>query len=72
MFGSYYFESHFYSHKTRVPRNDDGGEMLPTILIFNHLGYLSGEWGFQLLTNEEFVIASLYVFLNCQEVLPYI
>ena len=56
IFGSHYFESHVYSHRTRVPRNDDGGEVLPHLSIFNHPDHRSGEWGRRFLTDKEFVM----------------
>ena len=42
-FCSHYFEPHVHSRITRLPRNDDRGELLlPSILIFNYPGRPSG------------------------------
>ena len=43
-FCSYYFEPHVQSRRTRVGRNDDGGEssIEPTLLVFNQSGRAIG------------------------------
>ncbi|XP_038687502.1 uncharacterized protein LOC119986883 [Tripterygium wilfordii] len=74
-FASYYFEPHVTSRRTRVPRNDEGGTFnpeFPTISIFNQPGRLVGEAGRHYLTDKEYDAATLYMFLNCDIVQPFI
>ncbi|XP_038687458.1 uncharacterized protein LOC119986835 [Tripterygium wilfordii] len=75
MFGSYYFEPNVISRRSRVPRNEDWGtfnQEYPRISIFNQPGRLVGPAGRRYLTDREYSAATLYLFLNCDIVQPFI
>jgi len=69
-FCSYYFEEHVQSSRTRVGRNDDGGEssLEPTLSIFNQPGLLGGSRQTRWLSFPELNSAHLHILLNCTEV----
>lgn len=74
-FASYYFEPHVHSRRTRVPRNDDEGPSnpnFPRMSIFNQHGRLAGNVGRRYLSDREYAAATLYIFLNCDIVEPYL
>lgn len=74
-FASYYYPSDIPSRRTRVPRNDDGGEgcsINPTFSIFNYPGRPAGRCISCFLEEREMKAAHLYVLLNCPEVEPYL
>ena len=74
-FCSYYFDSHVQTMRTRVGRNDDGGEgstSASQISIFNHAGRPHGTCSNRYLLDKELAAAHLHVLLNCPEVEPYI
>lgn len=74
-FCTHYFEADVPSRRTRVARNDDGGDTHTeptTYSIFNHPGRPSGEYRDRMLTDRELDRATLYVLLNFDEVQPYL
>lgn len=71
-FCSHYFESHVHSRITRLPRNDDGGELSQEISIFNRPGRPYGKCRSRFLNDEEMKAVTSYVLNNCDEVQPYI
>lgn len=73
--GSYYHPADIPSRRTRMPRNDDGGEdfsVNPPVSIFNYPGRPFGKRTNFNLTDREMKAAHLYVLLNCLEVVPYL
>ena len=73
-FASYYYPPDVPSRRTRVPRNDDGGEgsaSNPPLSIFNYTGRPSGKRISSTLEEKEMEAAKLYVLLNCPEVEPF-
>ncbi|KAJ1436588.1 hypothetical protein SESBI_04204 [Sesbania bispinosa] len=74
-FASYYYPPDIPSRRTRVPRNDDGGEgssLNPPLSIFNYTGRPSGKDITSTLDNRDKKAAQLYVLLNFPEVVPYL
>ena len=72
-FGSYYFAPNVPSRRTRVPRNDNGGDSShPQIFVFNYLGRAAGAMKIRWMDANEFEATKLYVLLNTLEVEPYI
>ncbi|XP_058733815.1 uncharacterized protein LOC131605484 [Vicia villosa] len=74
-FASYYYPPDVPSRRTRVPRNDDGGEdfsMGPPLSIFNYPGRPFGKSTTSTLDDKEMKAAHLYILLNCPEVVPYL
>ncbi|KAJ1381979.1 hypothetical protein SESBI_44634 [Sesbania bispinosa] len=74
-FASYYYPLDVPCRRTRVPRNDDGGEsssILAPLSIFNNLGRPSGKFTSYILGEREMKASHLYVLLNCPEVEPYL
>ena len=72
-FYSSYFEPHVQSKKTRVSRNDDGGEssIQPTLSIFNQPGQASSKPKDHWLLEKEKYAAHLHVLINYDEVQPF-
>jgi hypothetical protein len=73
-FASYYYPPDIPSRRTRVPRNDDGGEssVNPPFSIFNYPGRHFGKCTISTLQYKEMKAAHLYILLNCPEVVPYL
>lgn len=74
-FASYYYPPNVPSRRTRVPRNDDGGEgssMNPPLSIFNYPGRPLGKCINSTLDDKEMKVMHLYILLNCPEVEPYL
>lgn len=74
-FASYYYPPEVSCRRTKVPRNDDGGEGCstnPSFSIFNYPGRPSGKCVSCLLEQREMKAAHLYILLNCPEVEPYL
>ena len=74
-FCSYYFESHVQSMRTKVGRNDFGGQndtSQTTLSVFNHVGRPGGTCKSHYLNEKELDTVHLHVLLNCEEVQPYI
>lgn len=73
-FASYYHPLDILSRRTRVLRNDDGGEssMNPPLSIFNYRGHPYGKCTTSFINDKEMKAAHLYILLNCPEVAPYI
>ena len=69
-FCSYYFELYLQSTRTRVSRNDDGGEssIEPTLSIFNQPGCAARRCKDRWLTGSEWKSAYLHILLNYDEV----
>ena len=73
-FCSHYFESHVQTNRTRVARNDDGGNVnraADTLSIFKHSGRPSGNCKRRYLKDEEYDSAIFYVLQNCEEIQPF-
>lgn len=71
-FASYYYPPDVPCRRTRVPRNDDGGEVGPPLSVFNYPGRPSGRCTSCFLEEKELKAAHLYVLLNCPEVEPFL
>ena len=74
-FASYYYPPEVQSRRTRLPRNDDGGEgcsSTPPLSIFNYIGRPSGKCTSFILDDKDMKVAHLYVLLNCPEVEPFL
>ena len=74
-FCSYYFEPEVQIRLTRVPRNDDGGDVMPSgcLSIFSHPRRLMETIAsYRLMTDEEYDATHIYVLLNCEELGPFI
>ncbi|XVE96060.1 hypothetical protein REPUB_Repub02eG0188900 [Reevesia pubescens] len=74
-FCSHYFDSNVPTRLTRVPRNDDGGEVesMGHLSIFTHLGRAFGLKSVsRYLHDDEYQAAEIYVMLNCEEIWPYV
>lgn len=74
-FASYYYPPDVTCRRTRVPRNDDGGEscsIRQPLSIFNYFGRPSGKCTTYFLQDKEMKAAHLYVLLNCPEVEPFL
>ena len=72
-FCSYYFEPHVRSRRTRVGRNDDGGEssVQHTLSVFNQPGRAAGKSKPHWLSEREKHAAHLHILINCDEVQPF-
>lgn len=75
-FCAHYFEPHVNTRHRKVPRNDDGGEVVEeheeNLSIFTHSGRPLGRGKVRYLTEDEHRAAQMYILLNCPEVKPYI
>ena len=74
-FASYYYPPDVTCRRTRVPRNDDGGEscsIRQPLSIFNYPGRPSGKCTTYFLQDKEMKVTHLYVLLNCPEVEPFL
>ena len=74
-FCSHYFESHVHTRQRNVPRNDDGGVVVPiegNLSIFTYPGRSYGTAKPRPIEGEELRAAQTYILLNCDEVTPYI
>lgn len=74
-FASYYFPRDIQCRRTRVPRNDDGGEVCYVgfpLSIFNYPGRPSWKCTSYMLDERDMKAAHLYVLLNCSEVAPFL
>ncbi|XP_027187217.1 uncharacterized protein [Cicer arietinum] len=74
-FASYYYPPDVPCRRTRVPRNDDGGEgcfAAQPLSIFNYPGRPSRKCTSCFLEEREMKAAQLYVLLNCPEVEPFL
>ena len=74
-FASYYYPPDTPSRRTRLPRNDDGGDGFstnPPLSIFNYPGRPSGKHSCTIMEEKEIEAAKLYVLLNCPEVEPFL
>lgn len=73
-FCSFYFEPNVETKLNRVPRNDDGGDVASdeSLSIFRHPGRGFGVQRERWLLDDEHEAATIYVLLNCDEILPYI
>ena len=74
-FCSYYFEPHVQSIRTKVGRNDFGGQndtSQKTLSVFTHVGRPTGICKSRYLDEKELAAVHLHVLLNCEEVQPYI
>lgn len=74
-FFSYYFESHVQTRHTNMSRNDEGvagpsgGESILSICKLPSKALGKSEKRF--LSQEEYIAATNYILLNCEEVQPY-
>lgn len=73
-FCSFYFQPDVETKLNQVPRNDDGGEMDRggRLSIFNLAGRGFGGLRERWLTDVELEAATIYVLLNCDEIVPYV
>ena len=74
-FASYYYPPNIPSRRTRLPRNDDGGEGYSSNLplsIFNYTGRPSGKCTTCTLDDRDIEVSSLYVLLNCPDMEPFL
>ena len=75
-FCALYFEEDVQTRFTRVPRNDDGGEMdhMSHPSIFRYLGRPLGPKinNTHYLTTNEYLVVEVYILMNCYEMVPYI
>lgn len=75
-FCALYFDTSIETRLNRASRNDDGGytDEHDCLSVFHHPGRPIGSQttNFRLLTSEELKAATLYVLLNCQEIMPFI
>jgi len=74
-FCSYYFEPHVQSMRTKVSRNDFGGQSErshKTLYVFNYIGRSGGTCNSRYLDEKELAVVHLHVLLNCEDVQPYI
>lgn len=75
MFCSFYFEEDIPTPFNRFLQNDDGGPRgrLGCQSIFSHVGWeMPPNDDFRTLEDEELHIAHSCVFLNCEEIGPYL
>jgi len=74
-YASYYYPPDVPCRRTKVPRNDDGGQgssITPPLSIFNYPGRPSGKCTSCILEEREIKAAHLYVLLNCPEMEPFL
>lgn len=73
-FCSMYFDTEIRTRRTQPPRNDDGGdsEVSDRLSVFKCPGRAFGSSSTRALQDRELVAAEIYVFMNCEELDPYI
>lgn len=73
---SLYFQSDVETRFTRLPRNDDGGEIDSDgrLSIFNYPGRPVGsqKHGRSFASEDEKISAHRYILLNCSEIVPFV
>lgn len=73
-FCSYYFEPSVQTKLTRVPRNDDGGDVEHNgqLSVFCHPGRPFGSFEPRMMSDDEIKATHIYVLLNTEEVAPFV